>query len=131
MVMHDEAQLMVQVARMYYENNLTQEDIALRFNLSRQKVSRLLIEARVHGIVKIMIYDPNPADPNLQEELKSRFGLHAVVLASGEKLEGEQLRAAIGLLGNFEHPREIGGVSSRPRQERRRVDGRLLRLHAN
>jgi len=97
MVMHDEAQLMVQVARMYYENNLTQEDIALRFNLSRQKVSRLLIEARVHGIVKIMIYDPNPADPNLQEELKSRFGLHAVVLASGEKLEGEQLRAAIGL----------------------------------
>jgi deoxyribonucleoside regulator len=65
--------------------------------LSRQKVSRLLIEARVHGIVKIMIYDPNPADPNLQEELKSRFGLHAVVLASGEKLEGEQLRAAIGL----------------------------------
>ncbi len=97
MYIHDEAQLMVQVARMYYENNLTQEDIAQRLNLSRQKVSRMLIEARMHGIVKITIYDPNPSDPNLEEELKSRFGLHTVVLTSGENLEGDQLRAAIGL----------------------------------
>jgi deoxyribonucleoside regulator len=81
MLIHDEAQLMVQVARMYYENDLNQEDIAQRLNLSRQKVSRLLIEARTHGIVKVMIYDPNPADPNLQEELKGRFGLRNVVLA--------------------------------------------------
>ena len=106
MYMHDEAQLMVQVARMYYENNLTQEDIAQRLNLSRQKVSRMLIEARTHGIVKIMIYDPNPSDPNLQEELKNRFGLRDVVLASGEKLEGEQLRAAIGLTAS-EHLQKV------------------------
>jgi len=59
MLIHDEAQLMVQVARMYYENDLNQEDVAQRLNLSRQKVSRLLIEARTHGIVRITIYDPS------------------------------------------------------------------------
>jgi deoxyribonucleoside regulator len=93
----DEIQLMVQVARLYYENNLNQEDIAQRLGISRQKVSRLLIEGRAQGIIKITIFDPDPADPNLGEALKARFGLREVVLASGEKLEGEQLRAAIGL----------------------------------
>jgi deoxyribonucleoside regulator len=93
----DEIQLMVQIARLYYENNLNQEDIAQRLNISRQKVSRLLIEGRAQGIIKITILDPDPADPNLGEALKTRFGLREVVLASGEKLEGEQLRAAIGL----------------------------------
>ena len=55
---------------------------------------------------------------------------HPRVAAPAVRVELE-LRAAIGLLGNFEHPREVGGVSSRPRQEHRRVDGRLLRVHAN
>ncbi len=70
MFTRDEIQIMTRVARMYYENNLTQEDIAQRLSLSRQKVSRLLIEARVQGIVRITIYDPNPPDPNLREESK-------------------------------------------------------------
>jgi deoxyribonucleoside regulator len=97
MNLNDEIDLMVQVARMYYENNLTQEDIARRLKLSRQKVSRLLIEARTRGIIKITILDPNPADPKLREDLRRRFGLREVVLVSGEKFQGEQLRAAIGL----------------------------------
>jgi deoxyribonucleoside regulator len=108
MLTRDEVQLMAQVARMYYENNLNQEDIAQRLNLSRQKVSRLLIEARAQGIVKITIFDPNPGDPNLREDLKSRFRLGDVVLASSENLEGEQLRAAIGLAAAEYLPKVIG-----------------------
>ena len=61
------------------------------------------------------------------------FGASLNTLVSRPPLYGwnwsYELRS--GLLGNFEHPREVGGVSSRPRQEHRRVDGRLLRLHAN
>lgn len=100
MYTRDEIQIMVQVARLYYENNLNQEDIAQRLCISRQKVSRLLIEGRAQGIIKISILDPEPADPNLAEALKARFGLREVVLASGDKLEGEQLRSAIGLKGS-------------------------------
>ena len=75
-----------------------QEDIAQKLGLSRQKVSRLLIEARVQGIVRISIYDPDPPDPNLRDQLISRFGLRDVILASSEKLESDQLRSAIGLV---------------------------------
>jgi len=107
MYTRDEAHLMAQVARLYYDNNLTQEDVARRLKLSRQKVSRLLGEARAQGIVKITIYDPNPADPNLREDLKRRFRLSNVVLASGGNLEGEQLRAAIGLAASEYLPEVI------------------------
>jgi deoxyribonucleoside regulator len=93
----DELQLMVQVARMYHQNGLTQEDVARRMNLTRQKVSRLLIAARSHGIVRTVVFDPTPGDSDLGKELKSRFHLHEVVLTPGENLEGTQLRSAIGL----------------------------------
>jgi deoxyribonucleoside regulator len=97
MYTRDDIQLMVQVARFYHENHLNQEEVAHRLNLTRQKVSRLLIAARSQGIVRTLIYDPTPGDSDLGNELKKRFHLHEVVLAPGENLEGNQLRARIGL----------------------------------
>ncbi len=94
----DEIQLMVQVARLYHENQLNQEEVARRLNLTRQKVSRLLIAAKLQGIIRTVVYDPTPGDSNLGNELKRRFHLHEVVLTPGENLEGNQLRAAIGLV---------------------------------
>ncbi|MEN6523262.1 MAG: sugar-binding transcriptional regulator [Anaerolineaceae bacterium] len=97
MYTRDEVQLMVQVARLYYEYNLTQEEIAVHLNITRQKASRLLISAREHGIVKTIIVDPFPRDMDLTEELKMRFNLKDVEVVPGELLEGEQLRTGIGL----------------------------------
>jgi DNA-binding transcriptional regulator LsrR (DeoR family) len=93
----EELTLMVLVARLYHENSLTQEDIANRMNLSRQKISRLLIAARKAGIVKTIVLDPNPGDTFLAEELMSRFSLQDVVLTSGEYLDSTHLREGIGL----------------------------------
>jgi DNA-binding transcriptional regulator LsrR (DeoR family) len=99
MYTRDEVQLMVQVARLYYEYNLTQEEIATHLNITRQKASRLLISAREHGIIKTIIVDPFPRnmDFDLTEELKIRFNLKEVEVVPGELLEGEQLRTGIGL----------------------------------
>ena len=97
MYTNEEITLMVLVARLYHENNLTQEEIANRMNLSRQKISRLLIAARKAGIVKTIVLDPNPGDTFLAEELMSRFGLKDVVLTSGEYLDSVHLREGIGL----------------------------------
>lgn len=93
----DDIQLMVQVARLYYENDQNQEEIARQMNITRQKVSRLLIEARVQGIVKIAILDPDPGDPQLRQALKETFRLNEVVLAASDGLSGDQLRTAIGI----------------------------------
>ncbi|MEN4099536.1 MAG: sigma factor-like helix-turn-helix DNA-binding protein, partial [Anaerolineaceae bacterium] len=75
MYKRDDIELIVQVAKLYYENYLNQEEIAHRLNISRQKVSRLLISARAQGIVKIVVYDPSPGDPNIGEEIKAAFKL--------------------------------------------------------
>jgi deoxyribonucleoside regulator len=102
----DDIQLMVQVARLYYENDQNQEEIARQMNITRQKVSRLLIEARVQGIVRIAILDPYPGDPQLRQALKETFRLNEVVLAASDGLSGDQLRTAIGIAAG-EHLRKV------------------------
>lgn len=46
---------MVNVARLYYEQNMTQNEIAKELGISRPLVSILLTEARTCGIVTISI----------------------------------------------------------------------------
>lgn len=93
----DELQLILQITRLYYEQDLTQQEIADRLNLTRQKVSRLLVQARSEGLVRITIHDPTPVDTQLALELKQTFRLNDVVLTSGEGLTTETLRATIGM----------------------------------
>ena len=47
--------LMTEVAMLYYLENVTQEAIAKRFDLSRAKDSRLLKRARDEGIVEVLV----------------------------------------------------------------------------
>jgi deoxyribonucleoside regulator len=89
---------MVQIARLYYDGGLNQQQIAKRLGMTRQRVSRLLVSAREEGIVKINIFDPTPADPHLKEQLQETFGLHDVVLAPSEGLEASELRSQLGLV---------------------------------
>ena len=46
---------MVNVARLYYEQNMTQNEIAKELGISRPLVSILLTEARACGVVSITI----------------------------------------------------------------------------
>jgi DNA-binding transcriptional regulator LsrR (DeoR family) len=94
---HEDLQLMVQVARLYYESEQTQQQIARRLQITRQKVSRLLGEARAEGVVRISIYDPTPNDPQLSDALCKAFHLHHVVLTSSEGLDNGQLRSHLGM----------------------------------
>lgn len=85
--------LLLQVASLYYEQGLTQEEVARRVNLSRSNVSRLLAEARRQGVVEIHVRHPVPTVPTLESKLKSRFGLQdAHVLASGMRSPDMTLR---------------------------------------
>ncbi len=47
----EQAGFLYQVARLYYEEELTQEQIARQIGLSRQKVQRVLNSAKKEGIV--------------------------------------------------------------------------------
>ena len=93
----DEIQLILQVARMYYQDNLGQHEIGDSLNISRQKVSRLLKEARAQGIVHIELSDPFAPNPELEQRFKSALGLRHMVLTPGEGLSAKALLERLGV----------------------------------
>lgn len=71
---HERAQL-VAAARLYYENNLTQAQIAQRLNVSRPSVSKMLARARELGIVHIEIRAGDEGKADLLQRLQSKYAL--------------------------------------------------------
>ena len=59
--MDKKTERLVDVARMYYEQDRTQSEIADQYGISRPMVSKLLKEARDKGIVTIRISAPQEA----------------------------------------------------------------------
>lgn len=96
-------QLLAQVARLYYERDLNQQQVAEQLGLSRSKVSRLLQEARLRGIVQIQIRDQTPTAADLAQRLVEVFGLREAQVFSHpgasyvERLEGAGALAAAHL----------------------------------
>lgn len=74
-------ELLVNVARMYYENNLSQQEIASQLNLSRPYISRLLTEAKDTGIVQFRVIDPFETDTELEKKIRTLTGLEKVIIA--------------------------------------------------
>ncbi len=77
----DDLELMVNVARMYYQRGLKQEEIARRVKVSRASISLLLAEARRRGIVEITIRNPLEDHAELSRTLAAEFGLQRCVVA--------------------------------------------------
>ena len=72
--------LLVKLARFYYEDELTQSEIAGRVRLSRQKVQRLLREAKSNGIVQIGIRPITGIFSDLENGSEKSFGLREAVV---------------------------------------------------
>lgn len=73
-----------QVAKLYYNENLTQNEIAKRMNISRPMVSVILSEARSMGIVTITVNDVANSMQLLERRIKERFALKKVIVVSDE-----------------------------------------------
>ena len=97
MSLRKELQIMLRAARLYYEDGLTQQQVANELDISRPQVSRLLTRARSEGIVHITVVDPFMTFEEAETRLIQTFGLHQAVVTSGEGLNGELLRRHIGL----------------------------------
>lgn len=77
------AGLMHTAAQLYYEQDATQAEIAVRLGVSRPTVSRLLADARQEGIVRIEVVAPVDEDRDaLARRAAHALGLDAVHLAS-------------------------------------------------
>lgn len=91
--------LLADIADLYYNQSLSQQEIAERVSMSRPSISRLLLEARNLHIVQILIDHPIPTESTLEAELVKQFPLQAAhVLDRGISTDAEALNS-LGLLG--------------------------------
>ncbi len=82
------------IAHYYYKAGLTQSEIADKMGISRQKINRVLGECLDLGIVEIRIHGQEHNHLDLETQLETMYGLHAVRIATEQ--EGEDLFTALG-----------------------------------
>ncbi len=97
MSLREDLRIALRAARLYYEDGLTQRQVADELAVSRPQVSRLLALARAEGIVCINVVDPFATCERIEGRLVEVFGLDQAVVTAGEGLSGETLRRHIGL----------------------------------
>ena len=98
MVSVDSQRLMVKVARKYYEEDLTQAEIAAACGISRQKVQRLLDQGKKDGLIRIFIRPPLHLHEKLESSLERHYGLREAIVADVDpSMNAEMIRATIGL----------------------------------
>jgi deoxyribonucleoside regulator len=95
--MTTDKRLLVKIAHYYYRQNLTQEQIAQKLGMSRQKVNRLFKRLMEEGVVAIQI---NDFDYNIQLEsrLEERYGLKQAIVVSSA-LADEEITDRLGKAG--------------------------------
>src|SRR5947207_1222746 len=91
-----ELTLLIRVSRMYYEQELTQQEIARATGLSRPTISRALDRAKRAGVVQIRVLDPVGDSDALARTLAARFKLREVILADVGPDGQESPRTRVG-----------------------------------
>jgi DNA-binding transcriptional regulator LsrR (DeoR family) len=91
-----DVRLITQIARLYYEERLTQIDIAGQLGMSQVSVCRFLKKAEDYNIVRTTVISPAGAFLDLEELLERKFGLQQVLIAEASRDSEEQVLTAIG-----------------------------------
>lgn len=89
------------IARLYYSERLTQQEIAGRLNISRTKVSRYLDEARKDKIVEIKINLPEEDYSNLEYRIEKSFKIKECIVVPTFENNEEILKMMTGPLNNL------------------------------
>jgi DNA-binding transcriptional regulator LsrR (DeoR family) len=98
MIDDDRVELLARVASMYYEDELTQNEISTSLGYSRSCISRMLTEARREGIVEIQIHHPLERKLNLEKLLRDRFDLKEVRVIESNGSPYPQVLRRLGAL---------------------------------
>lgn len=106
---------MVWAAWLYYEERLTQEEIADRLGVSRATVVNFLQEARERGVVTIAVSSEHLQSVRVAREIARRFGLAKCVVVpddGGRSADYERIgRAGARYLLEVLGPGDVLGVS--------------------
>ena len=113
----DELRLMARVARMYYERDMRQSEIAKQLGLSQATISRLFKRAKKEGIVRISVNVPPGVYSDLEEEIISLYDLRDVIVVDCMRDDEQIIQREIGAAAAYYvestiKPNEVIGLSS-------------------
>jgi DNA-binding transcriptional regulator LsrR (DeoR family) len=92
----EKVELLVEIARAYYEQNHDQGMIAQSLGISRSQVSRYLTQAKELNLVQVRVISPNERISKVETALKKQFDfLKEAIVVPVFKLQEEQLRKTI------------------------------------
>jgi DNA-binding transcriptional regulator LsrR (DeoR family) len=94
-----EEDIITRIAWLYYKEKLTQQEIAERVSLSRQKVQRLLEKARDLEIIQFTMKHPFVNLMSVETDLRERYGLKDAVIAPTSSPDPDVLRRAFAMAG--------------------------------
>lgn len=94
-------ELLTEIAVAYYQDEITQEEIAKKFGISRIKVGRLLKRAKEEGIVEITVRYHPVFSTRLEQQMLERFPISRALIALDYQDEEEQRRQVAALVSGY------------------------------
>jgi len=114
----NEERQLIKIAKMYYEDGLTQQDIAQRLGIYRTTITRLLQKARDTGIVTFSIKGQYKEQVDLEDQLLKAFDLKDVIIVPSNEHETHDtkqrnvMEVALKLLDEIVTDEDVLGISS-------------------
>lgn len=99
--------LLASVAHSYYIERVGQDELAERYGFSRSNISRLISEARRHGLVEIKVRQPVPTSADHAESLRERFPAVDAVVVEAQGSPADRLQQ-VGLAAWRQAERHLG-----------------------
>ena len=90
----NDKRFLVRVADMYYQQEMLQDEIAKKLNVSRTTISRALTKAKKEGYVKIIIDFPTENVIELEKELEKKYKLKEVIVVKIEDKKDRDILVA-------------------------------------
>ena len=89
----------IEAVKLYYQQGLSQAEVATRMGLSRPTVAKLLAHGRERGFVTIEIHDPREDASEIALRLERRFGLACARVAHGAGATEDEAIEQVGRVG--------------------------------
>ena len=101
---------LVALARRYYLDGVSQQELAKEFGVSRPTVASMLKQCREEGIVEIRIRDGSPLATALGEKLQDAFGLDRAVIVPSRQDSPANLQNVGAEAASFVAPLMTDGI---------------------
>lgn len=109
-------ELLAEVCSLYYEQEMTQAEIAEKFFISRSRVSRLLTMAREEGVISFNIKHFGERCFEFEQMFKRKYQLDDIFILNSDGHDEAQMRTLMGeMAASYIHkhlkPRQTVGIS--------------------